>query len=133
MCRLCRHVQENTRTRDVVQEKLKAEKSRHTDMGSSLKSITRIGTGLALDFFKSGFLNCFAVSYARTPTPYRHVQSFRGCVFIVPHRHAFARSSARGTFMKEASALFIPLKSPRVVNPRASVPGPVARPVHRAE
>jgi hypothetical protein len=26
-----------------------------------------------------------------------------------------------------------PLKSPRVVNPRASVPGPVNRPVHRAE
>ena len=63
MCRLCRHVQENIRTRDVVQEKLKAEKSRHTDMGSSLKSITLIGTGLALDFFKGRFLNCFAVSY----------------------------------------------------------------------
>ena len=69
MCRLCRHVQENTRTRDVVQEKVKAEKSRRTDMGSSLKSITRIGTGLALDFFQSGFLNCFAVSYAQTPHP----------------------------------------------------------------
>ena len=62
MCKFRRHVQENTRTRDVVQEKVKAKKSRRTDMGIGLKSITRIGTGLALDFFRGRFLNCFAVS-----------------------------------------------------------------------
>ena len=37
------------------------------------------------------------------------------------------------TFMKELRLWIVPLKSPRVVNPRASVPGPVVRLVHRAE